>query len=156
MKYLAFIWHERGALTRYLGRGSDRLSIVRVSDNLPPSAVILWRGDGDGLRIRSQMFDIRPRFEIGVLTFDVVRPGPIEFSLDVAVTLGPPRKIEKLVIAEDGVTAESGLILEDARGEHILVLAGASPYFLAIRAPGYSGEFQPEYPLDRYQRVPTV
>ena len=62
----------------------------------------------------------------------------------------------KLVIEESGTTAESGVILKAGR-EELIVVAGAFPYTLAVGGTmDIPFEFGPEYPLERYIRIPLA
>lgn len=136
-----------------LAAGVRRLSInTDIRDT--PIAVTLWQGENTKLRIRSRMNDITERLEVGVLEFTRIRSwganGP---SIDLSKCFEKNLKIEKLIIVEQDVMAESGIALENPYGDQIVIVAGASPYTLAVRAPSYEKGFQPEYPLDHYRRI---
>jgi hypothetical protein len=91
---------------------------------------------------------------VGVLEFAKTRSSRnSDMSINVPVSFKGRVKVEKLVIIELDVTAESGITLENSRGEQIVIVAGANPHTLMVRAPSYVNSFEPEYTLDRYQRV---
>ncbi|MGH7055640.1 MAG: hypothetical protein ACREFK_14845 [Stellaceae bacterium] len=153
MRIFSFKWQENDSLALQLAAGVRRLSVnTDIRDT--PIAVTLWQGESTKLRIRSQMNDIAERLEVGVLEFTRIQSwGANDPSIDFSKCFEKNLKIEKLVIAEQDVMAESGIVLENPYGEQIIIVAGASPYTLAVRAPSYEKVFQPEYPLDHYRRV---
>jgi hypothetical protein len=62
--------------------------------------------------------------------------------------------VSKLVIRESGTESESGIILQANSGEEIVIVAGVTPYSIAVRGltwPDYT--FEPEYPLEQYARI---
>jgi hypothetical protein len=47
------------------------------------------------------------------------------------------------------------VILKGDDGDEMIIVAGVKPYCLAISGfPSAPSKFEPEYPLDRYARVP--
>lgn len=153
MRTISFGWQEDASLAAELAAGIDCFYVGTAAHGAPIS-VTLWKGDHSGLQIRSKMHDIGVRLEVGVLEFAKVRAiGVNDTRIDLSNTFNERLKAEKLLIIELDVTVESGIVLENSHGEQIVIVAGANPYTLSIRAPSLGTEFQPEYPLDRYQRV---
>jgi hypothetical protein len=102
------------------------------------------------------MHDVAERREVGVLRFSHVLASASDASLtEVTPTLDHELAVSKLVIEESGTSAESGVILTGADGDEMIIVAGVKPYCLAISGlPSAPSKFEPEYPLDRYARVP--
>jgi hypothetical protein len=98
------------------------------------------------------MHDIAERSEIGALAFGLVDAAPQD---ELYVKLNPlfqrRIKVSKLVISDEGVTAEAGVVLEAANGVKIVVMAAVFPHTLAI--DGILKLFDPEYPLAMYKEV---
>lgn len=141
-------------LSDEFNKGFTRISINRLPHG-HPSAIFLWHADGTGLMIRSEMHDIAERFEVGALIFshavatDSNAPLidlPEEFSFDL--------KASKLVLSDQSVSAESGILLKGDHGGEIVILAGALPYALTVKAPFIIEAFEPEYDLSSYLREP--
>jgi hypothetical protein len=118
----------------------------------------LWRADGTGLRMYSEMHDVAEREEVGVLTFNYVSAlSEHETIVDVRSTFGHELTAFNLVIHESGKNWESGVGLRSSSGAEILILAGAAPCLLAIDGlVSMPHVFEPEYPIDRYTRVPLA
>ncbi len=120
--------------------------------------VTLWRQDGTGLRLSSEMHDVAERKEVGVLQFrSVSSPKDSETVVDVPSAFNGPLRAFKLVIKESGVIAESGIVLKGSDGSQIVVVPAAFPHLLAIQGllpASYS--FDPEYPLDQYSQIPMA
>ena len=153
MRTLSFAWQENGSLAEELAASIDCL-YVRTAAHGAPISVTIWRAEHSGLEIRSKMHDIGRRLEVGVLEFRKVRTIHVnDARIDIRKSFSEHVKVEKLLIVELDVTVESGIVLENSRGEQIVIVAGANPYTLSIRAPSLGTEFQPEYPLERYQHV---
>lgn len=152
MRTLTFLWREDTSLALELAAGIEGL-YVRTAEHGAPISITLWKGGSSGLEIKSRMHDLGPRFEIGVLEFTVVRRIHVrDVQIDIQKSFREHLKVEKLVITEQDVTAESGVIFENSGGEQIVIVAGANPYTLSIRAPSFA-KFEPEYPLDRYRHA---
>jgi hypothetical protein len=67
----------------------------------------------------------------------------------------------KLVVTDDavdvkGVEAESGIVLRSPSGGEITIVSGAFPYSISVKADFIHEEFQPEYDLAKYKRVPLA
>jgi hypothetical protein len=153
MRTLTFLWRDDASLALKLAAGIESL-YLRTAAHGAPISVTLWQGEGSGLEIRSNMHDLGPRFEIGVLEFvPVQRISSGDTQIDIPKSFNEHLRVAKLVITELDVTAESGITLENSRGEQIVIVAGANSYTLSIRGTSFGAESQPEYPLDRYQRV---
>ena len=118
-------------------------------------AVTLWYPDGKGTRITPIMHDIAERFEVGVLNFvSVTRPADDEAIVELPSSFRGPIKVSKLVVNEEGISADSGLLLEAGDGQQIVIVAAAFPFslFTAGVLPT-SDRSDPEYPLSDYQRI---
>jgi hypothetical protein len=158
MNDFLFTWQEKGSLVEQLARGIESISI-NVAANKKPIAVTLWYSDGSGLRIRSRMRDIAERCEAGVLEFSTVRTDSLsEMRVSLPESFRGRLKIKKMTIVEGGMVAESGVLLEGPNTEEIVVVAGAYPHTLAVNVPASVAApnlpaFEPEYPMERYQRV---
>jgi hypothetical protein len=155
MKSLQFIWKEKSSLLRHLSRPFARFS-VETDMGRRPVAIRLHHNSGTVTRICSQMHDIGPRTEVGVLEFSTtLNRYEKELAVDIPNRLGDITSIEKLVIAEKDVQAESGIVFKNARQEEMVFVASAAPYVLAISVPWDAPElkFDPEYPLEQYRRI---
>jgi hypothetical protein len=155
MNTLPFEWSEPTSLATELARPLKQVS-VESEPHGSPMFVTLWRSDGTGLRVRSEMHDVAERREVGVLRFShVLAPASNASLMEVAPTLDRELTVSKLLIEESGTSAESGVILTGDDGDEMIIVAGVKPYCLAISGlPSAPSKFEPEYPLDRYARVP--
>lgn len=153
MREFPFVWTELKPLNDELGIPIDSISVEFLQRW--PQRVTLWRSDGTGIRIHSEMVDLAERLEVGVLHFDcVVSPSANEVFAEIAATFGNGLTVSKLVIVESDASLESGIVLAAGSGEEIVVVAHAFPCNLAIRGvPSITEIFEPEYPLNRYTRV---
>ena len=134
---------------------------VRCMKHGQPMTVTLWRLDGTGLEISSEVHDVAERLEIGNLRF-AWQDGPAEADQFFPETQYPSPlstanqlNVVKLTITESGSSAEGGIILSDESGKSIAILAAAYPYCVAIT--GVSPEmdkFASEYLLTEYRREP--
>lgn len=154
MKMMVFDWHGQEALVDRLTKGFFRMSVETAAHHRPIS-VTLWRKDGTGISVQSQMHDVAEWREVGVLRFSEVtsefaKEDPYKLPLSFDGNL----KVTKLLITESGVVAESGVLLEASDGQSLVIVAGAYPYSLAIEGgPKMAHGFEPEYPLEDYTRV---
>jgi hypothetical protein len=116
------------------------------------SSVSLWRADGSGLKMFTQMHDVAPKLEVGVLNFELVScPSTGEQFVDLAGRFDGEITAWKLCIIESGVIAESGMVL--AGNGEIAIVAGGFPLTLVLRGVEFeSPTFEPEYPWEEYQR----
>jgi hypothetical protein len=154
MIYFPFGWAGAGQLRDELRRQCESIS---AEFGHPAwrgaSAVTLWRKDGSGIRIFTQMHDIVPKLEVGVLNFELVStPNPGDQIMDISGRFNDGVKAWKLTVTDSGATAESGVVI--GCEEEIAVVAGGFPLTLALRGIEFdSPAFEPEYPWDRYQRL---
>jgi hypothetical protein len=155
MKHLLFAWTDPTPLAAELSKPVKRISIELGHPKNGPMFATLWRPDGAGLRLYSQMHDVAERREVGVLNFQrVPTPRPNETIVEAAAAFRGEIVVSKLIIVESGTSAESGVILKASTGDEIVIVAGVAPYSLAVRvAPSPPDLFNPEYPIDRYSRV---
>jgi len=104
------------------------------------------------------MHDVAERTEVGVLQFERVSSAKEgEIAVEIASEFRDKIAVSKLVVQESGIIAESGIVLTSSNDSEIVVVAADFPYFLAIQ--GLLPEpytFRPEYPLERYSRVPLT
>jgi hypothetical protein len=155
MKTIPFIWREEGSLTETLSQPFDRLN-VHLDMIRRPLCVWLCHRQAVATQIGSKMYDVAPRIEVGVLEFS--KSGDRhdnELSLDVPEAFGVVVAIEKLIIDVEDVSAESGVAFKNARGDEIVIVAGAQPYGLAVRVPWDAPvpRVDPEYCLSEYRRI---
>ena len=155
MKTIPFIWREEGSLVETLSRPFDRLN-VHLDVIRRPLCVWLCHRHAAATQIGSKMYDVAPRIEVGVLEFSKSKDRhDNELRLAVPETFGVVAAIEKLIIDEQDVSAESGIAFRNARGDEIVIVAGAQPYGLAVRVPWDAPvpRFDPEYCLSQYKRI---
>jgi hypothetical protein len=158
MNSLSFVWAEATPLAAELSKPIKQVSAEFGVPNNGPRFVTLWRSDDTGLRLYTEMHDVAERRELGVLNFEAVSsPKPGESIEDVGAAFQGEIFVSKLTIHESGTSAESGVILKASNGDEIVIVAGAYPYLLAVRGvlPTLN-IFHPEYPIDRYLRVPLT
>jgi hypothetical protein len=155
MNILPFEWSESTSLATELARPLKQVSVESEPHGWP-MFVTLWRSDGTGLRVRSEMHDVAERREIGVLCFSLVlAPGANATLIDVAPSFDRELTVYKLLIEESGRSAESGVVLIGDDDYKMIIVAGVKPYCLALSGlPSAPSKFEPEYPLDRDARVP--
>jgi len=156
MNTLSFSWGEATSLAAELAKPLKHV-FVEFMPHGEPITLTLWRSDDTGLKIHSQMHDLTERTEVGVLNFSFNSEPPTEGKA-VCVASMFQRHINpsKLVIEESGTIAESGVVLE-AANDQIVIVAGAFPFTLAVSGL-FAGPnvFRPEYPMEQYARVPLV
>jgi hypothetical protein len=154
VNYLSFEWKEQGTLASELGKPLKQLSVA-FGPTVRPMSIDLWRPDGTGLRIRSEMHDVAERTEVGVLHFSFAPArGTDATILELPSSFCEQVAASKLLIEESGTTAESGVILS-AGGERITIVAAVGPYCLAVTGLKELQDvvFDPEYPLGSYKRL---
>ena len=148
-----FGWGETELLGSELAKPISRLSIESTNGRV--TYVTLWRPDGTGLLVHSEMHDVAERREVGILQFSRVHEiEPLESVVEVPAAFRQHLSVKKLVIRESEVDCESGVLFQAHSGEEIIILAGVAPYSLAVHGvtwPGYT--FQPEYSLEQYSQV---
>jgi hypothetical protein len=154
MKRIPFDWKGQAHLADELCRPVKDVT-AQIDTIGRPSSITLWRADGTGLRIQSEMHDLAERIEVGILRFETVLTAYKDEQLgDASGAFNAELKALKMEITESGTIAESGFILRTVEGLELLVLASASPYFLWTSGVfTMREEFKPEYPLKNYQIV---
>ncbi|MDN7602439.1 hypothetical protein [Burkholderia gladioli] len=155
MKHLNFALHHINSLRKEFSSGFTRLSLAFAVHGKPIS-VTLWRSDGTGLQVQCRMHDVFDRVEYGVLEFErALGNGDGETFIDLPddLRLAPGSTVAKLILTDDGVMCESGFAVIGSQGSELIVVAGAYPYTLAVSVAGLPEPFEPEFPLDKYDRV---
>jgi hypothetical protein len=157
MNYLSYVWAEEASLADELAKPVKKVS-VDFAQHERPVSLTLWHADGTGLTVYSEMHDIPERKEVGVLNFDrIAAPGADETVVDVSALFGDDFEVFKLILLDADTSAESGLALKANSGDELEIVPGACPYSLAIRGLLLKPHvFEPEYPLERYVRVPIA
>lgn len=155
MSYVRFKWDGSSPLGTELRKPLEKLSFqIQYPKWRGATSVTLWRTDGTVLTLGSEMYDVAPRLEVGVLNFSCRNNPDVDTG---TIDLGDFRgeiDVSKLVIADSGTTAESGIILKCGSKE-LIIVAGAFPLTLAVGGVVTGlGYFEPEYPLELYARVP--
>ncbi|HET6620921.1 MAG TPA: hypothetical protein VFG64_13375 [Dongiaceae bacterium] len=165
MLHLKFELHFPGLVAFELSRGFTGASIELPFDDLNSSqerkryadSITLWRRDGTGIKVASRMHDVRERFEVGVLEFWQVAASESQFiEFDLPNAFWQANRVSKLVLSDEGVTAETGIVVEGQAVGEIILVAGAYPYTLSILLPGTARYHQPEFELSRYKRIPLI
>jgi hypothetical protein len=158
MSYLSFRWTGSTPLAAELSRPIKKVSLGPGITAAGPRFVTLWRSQEIGLRLYTEMHDVAERREVGVLNFEQVSaPRPDETIADVAPAFQDKIVPCKLIIHESGTSAESGVVLKASNGDEIIIVAGVYPYSLAVSGVSSMPDiFKPEYPIDRYTRVPVA
>lgn len=121
-----------------------------------PMDITLWRPDGSGLTVFSEMHDIAERMEIGVLRFEQTKSlRGNRVSLPITAEFRQRVDAYKLIVHESGVIAESGIVLRAEPKSEITIVASAMPCFIAIKGLVEQPHiFEPEYPMEKYERLP--
>ena len=111
-------------LEAHIARLSEPISHVSV-ETAPyrgAFAVTFWYPEGKGTRITPIMHDIAERLEVGVLNFvSVTKPVDDEAIVELPSSFRGPIKVSKLVINEEGTSADSGLLLEAGDGQELII-----------------------------------
>jgi hypothetical protein len=154
MNSASFGWKEKEPLAGELVRPITQVSI-KFAFHGRPAYVTLWRPDETGLLINSDMQDVAERREVGVLQFSrVLAAETQEMVIEASSVFSENLSVSKLAIEESGTESESGIILQASSGEEIVIVAGVTPYSIAVRGltwPEYT--FEPEYPMEQYSRI---
>lgn len=155
MTDIAFSW--RGVTAEDMSRMNfTSISIVNML-HVNPAEVILWDSFGEGICVRSDMHDIAEREEIGVLEFSwVENPDCDNCRKSIKLPIGPVDKVwvKKLVLEIRGTKIECGIVLGVSNKDNLVILPADYPYALAIRGDYLDFRFVPEYPIERYRRLP--
>lgn len=155
MKNLTYRWEGPDPLAVEVTKPIRQVSIEFEAHG-KPMYVTLWRPDGSGLRIHSEVHEIAERMEIGVLRFSHFKsPSGSEVMLPIAPEFNQQVEALKLVVHESGVKAESGILLRARNGIEIAIVAAAFPFMLAVDGVVERPHiFEPEYPMEEYERLP--
>jgi hypothetical protein len=154
MNELSFGWQEQEPLSKELIQPIARLSL-EFAFHGRPVYVTLWRPDGSGLLVHSDMQGVAEGIEVGVLHFGRVFASEAqEIIMETPLAFRDGSLATKLTIEESGTRSDSGIVLLANSGEEIFIVTGAQPYSIAVRGVGWPNyTFEPEYDLDRYQRT---
>ena len=145
---------------RQLKKPAVRCSIRFMSENIL-QAITFWDAEGKGITIQSEMIDLAERTEVGVVVLSMATSlASGEIEIQVEEFFGKALEPFSLVVKEADHAVESGLCLSYGEGcaDELVIVAGACPYSIAIdglMSPGVP-KFTPEYPMDRYSRLPIV
>ena len=155
MENLTYGWEGPNPLTVEVTKPITHVSVY-FDEHGRPMDITLWRADGSGLTVFSEMHDIAERMEIGVLRFEHYKsPSGSRVTLPIAPEFGQGVDAFKLSIHESGVKAESGIVLRAKGGSEITIVAAAMPCFIAIKGVVEQPHiFEPEYPIENYERLP--
>ena len=164
MKTIPYKTSVPGHLSDEFAHGFKRMSIERLVGKLT-NTVYLWHADGTGLQVQSEMHDIIDWLEVGSLCFSHVSGAVSSASgsgyceivvseINLPDEFGAGLKASKLVLSTHGIAIESGVVIKGAGGNEIILVAGAGPHTVAIKAPSVVEAFDPEYPLSEYSREP--
>ncbi len=154
MKSILFTLKEIDNLEKQLQRDFLKLSVYTSKQAYSqPSFVTLWDSRQQGLRIRSSMYDVAERMEVGVLCFEMAKkPHSKEVFYSLPKSFSKGTKLQKFVIEESGYVLESGLRIEAGNGDNIVIVPNAMPFSLAIHCTGIElNGFEPEYDLEEYE-----
>ena len=157
MGYFPFIWEGNTSLACELTIPFRRVSLGIVEQLGEAFSLTLWRDDGSGITIYSQMQNVAEWLEVGVLTFELVNAcSPNDRIVVLPKEFDAPITVMKLLKEEAGSTLESGVILEAANGSQIIVVAAVFPYNIAVQGviDDLPRIFKPEYPLESYTIIP--
>jgi hypothetical protein len=155
MENLTYGWEGPNPLAVEITKPITHVSIY-FDEHGRPMDITLWRADGSGLTVFSEMHDIAERMEIGVLRFEQYKSLPgSRVTLPIAPEFGQRVDAFKLSVNESGVKAESGILLRAKGGSEITIVAAAMPCFIAIKGVVEQPHiFEPEYPIENYERLP--
>lgn len=116
--------------------------------------------DGVGLKFSTSMVDLADRLEVGVIRVDKILPDNlVDKEIASPADLAGSLKCEKLVIETDFGLIESGVLFTGQNEHQVVIVAGAFPYTVevAITSTVFGmSEFDPEYPIDEYERQPIT
>ena len=150
MKNFAFSGSASEAL-RLIAAGLSGISVNYVSGN-QIIEVVLWLASGGQVSIVNRMQDVKDRFEVGTLEFTLSREHVIsENVFKLSNQFDSNLTLERLVLEEPAVRAESGLVIRARSGARIVIIASAAPCTLSVDFPGMGIKVAAsEYPIDRY------
>jgi hypothetical protein len=118
--------------------------------------IVLWLACGGHVAIFNRMHDVKERFEVGTLNFTLGQDdGDIPEVLTLPNEFCSELKIERLVLIDPDVRAESGILIWTTGRDCIKIVAAAGPCTLSVEVSGLTlPASAPEYPLDTYVRRP--
>lgn len=131
-------------------------TVVRISIYLrqrgEPSSLTLWHSENRGIKIASNMYDINERTEVGTLVFEAAEfLSPEEVVVQEIEMFSNVMELRKLIIMESGVSIESGLVLEFSGQKTVTIVAGVSPYSIAVSGVIDTPHiFEPAYHIEDY------
>lgn len=110
--------------------------------------------DQTAIKIESIVTTVKGWDEVGTLVFFPLKETsatcnrfiPLPSSWNKIVS------VERLVVCEADFSAESGIAINNAAGEEIIIVSSEYPYAIELSAPFFSGDFRPEYELSTYSR----
>jgi hypothetical protein len=154
MDNLTYRWEGPNPLAVEVAKPITHVSIY-FDEHGRPMDITLWRPDESGLTVYSEMHAIAERMEIGVLRFEHFKsPSGSKVTLPIAPEFKQQIDAFKLSVHESGVKAESGILLRAKNGSEITIVAAAMPCFIAIKGVVERPHiFEPEYPLEDYERL---
>jgi hypothetical protein len=88
--------------------------------------VTLWRADGTGLLVPSDMHDVAERIGVGVQLSYVFAPEAQETIVETAPAFYGELSVSELIIQESGATAASGIIPRAIDGVEIVIVSGVN------------------------------
>lgn len=130
-------------------------------DKLPAGAIRvlhLFLADGSVLRIQSKVTEVEPWHEVGTLVLEHFAKAAEGETIQIPLPLSwlDIRSVEKLVLEGGKFIAESGLCISNRDYEQVIILPSAFPHAVQINAQFYPGDFDPEYEIAEYERVPEI
>jgi hypothetical protein len=155
MVNLTYEWQGANPLTVEVTKPIKQVSID-FEPHGKPMYITLWRTDGSGLRVHSEVREIAERMEVGVLCFTHLKsPSGDEMMFSIDPEFNRQVDAFKLVVHESGVTAESGILLKAKSGSEITITAAAFPFMIAVNGVVDRPHiFEPEYPMEDFERLP--
>ena len=144
------------SLKQTLARGLAGYSLESAPADLL-DAVRLYIVGGGILRVRSEVtsIDAGSWDEIGTLLFSQIPHADYSVpAVALSAEWSEIAAIEILRIELSDTTADSGIAVVNKCGGEIVVSAGAFPQSVSLVAPLFNREFQGEYSLEQYKRVP--
>ena len=155
MKDMAYKWEVPSPPAVELTKPIRQVSI-EFEPHGKPMYITLWRPDGTGLRVHSEAREIAERVEIGVLCFTQFNsPSGNEVMLSIDPEFNHQNDAFKLVVHDEGVTAESGILFRAKNGSEIVIAAAAFPFMIAVKGVIEQPHiFEPEYFMEHFERLP--
>jgi hypothetical protein len=160
-KYLAFGYVGARSLRDELGDSFVEIT-VKLSRIRTPTKLVLWRSDGTGLAIWSEMHELAEMDEVGVLRFmpttrveEILEDGDREtIETFAANAFAGQHSLSKLVVEDSGYTLETGFVVTPEIGGDLFIVADAFPCHIAvIGLQDLISSSKAEYNLSRYKRV---